>query len=337
MTGRSDGGPVDLRLARMAYVGARSGQAPDARIEGFEVIQKDGRARIGLIAATGFSFQSTLAALPDLIGKEPDEIDAATLRKLIPIIGTLRYGSIDFDVPNKEAKTGAPERIRFGVREVEFTAEKPREGIPTHLRFGLRGLTLALPQDTKEEGVKDLVALGYKDLDFSLGFEASWNEAGNELLVQDLSASGAGMGSVRVRGTLGNVTKDVFNPDTAIATVALVGATAKNVAITVENTGLFDRYLAEEARQSKRTPESLRREYGSAAAFAVPMMLGGSQQAKTLGQAVARFIARPPTRLSINARTRSPEGLGLADLASLSEPQAILDRLDITAATDEPL
>ncbi|HEY8384272.1 MAG TPA: hypothetical protein VIL09_19195 [Microvirga sp.] len=336
MKGRSDDGPVDVRLARMAYTGARSGQTPDARMEGFEVIQKDGHARIGLIAATGFSFQSTLSALPDLIGKDTDQIDAATLRKLIPTIGTLRYGGIDFDVPNKEAEPGAPERIRFGVREIEFTAEKPLEGIPTHLRFGLKGLTVALPRDSKEEGVKDLVALGYKDLDLSLGLEANWNEAGNELLIQDLSASGAGIGSIRVRGTLGNVTKDVFNPDTAIATVALVGATAKSLTINVENTGLFDRYLAEEARKSKRTPESLRREYGGAAAFAVPMMLGGSQQAKTLGQAVARFIARP-TRLSINARTKSPEGLGLADLGNLPEPQAILDRLDITAATDEPL
>jgi hypothetical protein len=140
----------------------------------------------------------------------------------------------------------------------------------------------------------------------------------------------------KVSGVIGNVTKDVFNADTAVATVAALAATAKRLEVVVENTGFFERYLAQEAKKVRKTPETLRREYGSAAAFAVPAMLGNSEQSKALGQALARFIARP-TRLRITAQTKSSEGLGVADVMNVTKPASILERLDLTAATDERL
>jgi hypothetical protein len=133
---------------------------------------------------------------------------------------------------------------------------------------------------------------------------------------------------------LGNVTGDVFNPDTALASVALIGAAAKSADLTIDNQGIVDRYLAQEARKQKKSPEALRREYGTAAALAVPIMLGNSPQAKSLGQAVARFIAKPG-RLTVNAKAKSPTGLGLAELLATSEPAALFSKLDVTATTED--
>jgi hypothetical protein len=62
-------------------------------------------------------------------------------------------------------------------------------------------------------------------------------------------------------------------------------------------------------------------------------MLGNSAQAKTLGQAVARFVAKPG-RLTISATTKDPAGLGLADVIATPEPAAILNKLEITATAE---
>jgi hypothetical protein len=141
------------------------------------------------------------------------------------------------------------------------------------------------------------------------------------------------MGTLTLRGTLGNLTKDVFSPDTTVALVSLVGATAKTLDLTVENKGLFDKVMAMQAKEQKRSPDDLRKEYGMAAAVGIPAMLGNSGSAKAVGQAIARFIAKPG-RLSISARAKDSAGLGLADLASLGEPATIFDKLEVTATAE---
>jgi hypothetical protein len=63
-------------------------------------------------------------------------------------------------------------------------------------------------------------------------------------------------------------------------------------------------------------------------------MLGNSPQAKSLGQAVARFIAKPG-RLVVNAKAKSPTGLGVAELLTLSEPASLFNKLDVTATAED--
>jgi hypothetical protein len=325
------------RIARIAYAGATGDRPADVRVEGLEIVAKDGKARIGAIAFTGFSFESTFEGLKDLGDKGLAEPDMAVLRKLVPTIGTMRLSGLDFDVPNEAAKGTdpgvAPKNIKFGVKDIEVTADKPVNGVPTNLRIAVNNVTFAIPGDSTEEGLRDLAALGYKAVDLSWATAMSWNEAGNELVVREIAARGAGMGSVRLRGVVGNVTKDVFDVDNAVALISLLGATAKNVDLTIENDGLFERVIAQEAEKNKTTAESLRREYGMAAAVAIPAMLGNSASAKSIGQAVAKFIAKP-VRLNISARTKDAGGLGIADLASSEQPGTILDKLDVTATAE---
>ncbi|HEX2553293.1 MAG TPA: hypothetical protein VHL98_06310 [Microvirga sp.] len=324
------------RVARIAYTGSVGGLTPDARLEGLEITSPEGTARIGTIAFTGFSFQSTAEGLKALKGKRMEDLDPESLRRLMPTIGTIRFSGLDFDLPN-EAKAGAkgtkPERVRFTLKDLEFTADKPLNGVPTNLRVGLQNFAMPIDPNTQEEGLKDLASLGYKQLDLSFTTAANWNEAGNELVIREVSTRIPEMGAISLKGVIGNVTKDVFNADSAIATVALVGATAKNLDLTVENGGLFERFLTRESKKQSKTPEALRRELGTAAAVMVPALLGNSAQAKTLGQAVARFVAKPG-RLSISAKTKSSAGLGFTDVMMLGEPVEILDKLDISAKAE---
>ncbi len=214
-----------------------------------------------------------------------------------------------------------------------MTADKPIDGVPTNLRLAFENVTFAVPPNAQDDALKTLAALGYGTLDLSLVTAASWNEAGNEFVVREVSVRGTDMGSAVLRGVLADVGRDVFNPDGAVAAAALVGARARNLHLTIENKGLFERVIAAESRKGKKSPEDLRREYGMAAAVAVPAMLGNAPAAKTLGQAVARFIAKPG-RLTISMTAKDPAGLGIADLAATAEPAAILDKLEITATAE---
>jgi hypothetical protein len=319
------------RIARLALTGGSVNQVADARVEGMEIVSNNGKARIATMAFTGFSFRDALQGLKGFGEKPLEKLDAVDLRKLVPTIGTMRLSGLDFDVRNEKAPKA--ENIRFAVKDIEVTADKPVNGIPTNLRMVFENVSFAVPPNSQENGVKELAAMGYRDVDLSFVTAASWNEPGNELVVREVSIRGADMGSAVLRGVLANVDKDVFNPDSAIALVALLGATARNLDLTIENKGLFERVIANEARKQKKSPEDLRREYGMAAAIAVPSILGNSASAKAVGQAVARFVARPG-RLNISARAKSPAGLGIADFAAAPEPAALLDKLDITATAE---
>ena len=191
----------------------------------------------------------------------------------------------------------------------------------------------AIPPGGTEPNLAALREMGYDRLDLSWLVAARWNEPGSEVVLREMSLAGAGMGAVTLRGVFGGVTGEVFKADPGTATVALLGATAKRLDLTVENAGLFEHALGQEARKQSKTPEELRSEYGLAAAIAVPAVLGPSPAAKAIAQAAARFIAKPG-RLSLSARTKDPAGLGIADFPILAEPALLLDRLEVAVTAE---
>jgi hypothetical protein len=148
-----------------------------------------------------------------------------------------------------------------------------------------------------------------------------------------MSVRAANMGNATLTGTIGHVPRDVFHADSTIAAVALVGVTAQSLDLTIQNDGLFERIIAREAKRQQRPPEELRRDYGIAAAIGVPAALGNSGAAKTVGSAIARFVAKPG-RLTIQAKVKDGTGIGLADLAAGADPAAMLDRIEVTARAE---
>jgi len=321
------------RIARMAYRGATAAQPAELRSEGLDITAANGRARIASIAFTGFSFAPTLEALKALGDKPLTAIDERELRKFMPTIGTMRFSGLDFDLPNEKSTAPQPERIRLTARQIEFTADHPLDGMPTNTRVALENVAFAIPQDSTEQGLKDLAAMGYSNLDLSLVAAARWNEADKEIVLSEISMRGVEMGSAVLRGVLGNVGKEAFSADKAVSTVALLGATVRSLTLTVENAGLFERVVVHEARKRDTSPDELRRELGMGAALAVPMLLGNSTATKTLSQAVARFVAKPG-RLTISARAKDPGGVSVTDIALSGEPTAILERIELTATAE---
>jgi hypothetical protein len=314
------------RIARIAYSAAADGRPGEIRLDAFDVTAEDSHVRIGSMAVGGLSLKPFLEAARDMVEVGPEGPDPAQIRKLIPASGTLRLSDI---VVDQTKPGGSP--LHFAIGAIELAADKPVENIPSDMRIAFRDVSIPV-EAAEEGGLQSVADLGYGRIDASVAFGAAWNEPAAELILRDISIRVVGMGSVTATGVLGNVTRDVFSPDTTLAAVALVGATAKSLDIAVENTGLYERIVEREAKRQRRSQDDLRREYGIAAAIGVPAMLGNSAAAKALGTAIARFAAKPG-RLLVQAKTKNGAGLGIADMTANPDPTAILGQLDVTATS----
>lgn len=115
--------------------------------------------------------------------------------------------------------------------------------------------------------------------------------------------------------------------------MALLGATAKNVELKLQNLGLAEKLIENEAKKSKRKVEDVRREYGMMASLGLAAILGPSDGAKALANAIARFVAKPGT-LTVKANAKTATGLGLADVITLGDPTEIFDKIDVEATAE---
>ncbi len=316
-----------LTISRVAYAGG------ETRMEGLAATSADGSMRLGLLSFRGFSFKPVIEGLSRLAGKSESEIGAAELRALVPTLGTIRALDLSFDLPSSSDPDDATKRTRVGVREASVEPGPQRNGIPTSLRLSVANLTADLTSDLQDSGLKTLADMGYRSLDLSWTASAAWKEEARELAIEDFTISGRDMGRIGLRAVAGDIGPDVFSPDSAVALVALLGASARGLEVTVQDGGLYGRLLAQESKIKRKTPDSLRAEYAATATLGIPMLLGGTPQARALGETVGRFLAKPGT-LRVSATPKDPRGLGLTELMSVGDPMALLQRVDLKATTE---
>lgn len=317
--------PFDLGIARMTYAGS------GASLEEIGFSGGGARGKIGRLSLTGFSLGPTIATLRKLAAATANPSDD-DLRRLTPALGTMALQDVSFDLPPEPAAPGkAPEAVaHLGLRNASISFGPPREGVPTASRFSLSGLTLPSAAVAGVPGLGSLALYGYSDLDLNLVADTAWDEGTRELAVREVSVSGKDMGTVRLNGTIGGVGPEVFDPDAAVSSYAMLSATAKALDLTIENGGLFERFIAAQSKVLSLKPEVLTQEYVTASAFGVPAILGNSVAAKAIGSAISQFVAKPG-RLSLSARPKNGTGLGVIDFSAAPTPGAVLDRLEINA------
>jgi hypothetical protein len=249
----------------------------------------------------------------------------------MPTLGTIRLSGLAVTAPQK-SRPGrpAPPPVTLGLDSFELRTAEQFNGVPTSVALSIAGLKAPVVEGPNNPAAKDLLAMGYRNLDLSAKLDLAWDRAKSELAIRSLSLGGAGMGRFEAKGTLGNITEDLFASDMALAQVAALGATVRGLDATLQNQGLFEKLVENEARKAGRKPEDLRREYAMIASLGLSAMLGPSDAAKTLTAAVARFVARPGT-LTLQARSQAAAGLGLADVIALRDPTEILEKIDLQA------
>lgn len=322
--------PVDLRFSRIAF-GEDTPEKSGFVMEGLKFEGGGGKGTIASAGYFGFSLENTIKELRKALAEPDFDPSADDLRRFIPKLGTIRLSGIQITAPQQGKRGAAPlPPIEVGLGTFELKHGEQVNGIPTNMALTLDKLTIPVVESASNPSAKDLLAMGYRNLDLSAKLDLAWQEASKEFAIRALSLGGVGMAKLEATGTLGNVGKEVFSTDMALAQVALLGATAKNLDIKLQNLGIAEKLIENEARKSKRKVEDVRREYGTIASLGLAAMLGPSDGAKALASAIARFVAKPG-KLTVSASSKSPAGLGLADVITLADPTEIFEKIDVKA------
>ncbi|WP_411904068.1 hypothetical protein [Methylorubrum thiocyanatum] len=349
--------PLSFSIGRMSYAGGTEAAITLADV-GFGA--KEAQGKVGRLTLTGFSLEPTITALRRL-AKAPAPTDAspgkgaapaqdpqeAELRRLTPVIGTLTLSDLGLDLaqaavapgpvasgdPLKAPKPVALPPLHIGLRGASMSFGPPKDGVPTESRFSLTGLTMPASAVEGVPGLGSLGLYGYRDLDLDATADTAWSEDKRELSFKELSLSGKDMGRLHLNATLGGIGPEVFDPDAAVSGFAMLSATAKALDLTLENGGLFERFIDAQAKVLSLKPDELRKEYVTASVIGVPVILGNSAAAKAIGAAMGKFVAKPGI-LSISAKAKSGEGLGMVDVSTAPTPAAVLDKLDVSAKAD---
>jgi hypothetical protein len=291
-----------------------------------------GEARFTLreISLKGFSAATAVSALrASMAAGKPAAADENVAR-FIPTLGRLAIAGLDINVPARPAKppaTPATAALKAGLGEFVIDVRAQENGTPSDIRVAVEKLSAPVPRD--DASSKQLLDLGYTQLEVSSRIDIGWDRARSEIRLRETGLEGRDMLNFRLSGVLGNAGKDLFAPDLALMQVAALGLNLQSLQLRLENLGLFDRLLKAEATKAGKEPAALRRDWSALAAIALPAMLGDSPAAKILAGAVARFIASPRV-LTISA-TAPAGGIGLADVIAAGDPKAVLGRVEIKA------
>ncbi len=281
------------------------------------------------VAVEGLDLSATLTALQGLATQSGGmtNVDPATI---IPKVGAVRFAGIDIDVPDTKT-VGQRVRAKLGLFETRMANHVGP--IPADVAVTLDRLQIDIPADTKEKGLQDILAMGYKALDISAKYDQAWSEAAKTLTIKELSLKSGGMASVSAKAEIANVPREIFTLDKAIASVAALGATARSLQISVVNDTLFEKLIAKTARDSRRKAEDVRAELAAGATMMVPMFLGDHPAARPIGVALGKFVAEPKNlRIEVKAKG---DGIGATDFLAVSNPMDLLKKVDITANANQ--
>lgn len=352
-------GPVLFEIGRAAYA---SGPEASTVLENIAIAKGDLRGQIGRLAVSGTSLAPTVAAL-QAIAAEPaagSGISDLEMRRLTPKLGNVVVSDLSIELPPEmepakprpkeiraparspgkasEPKASDPLSVtvspqpphRIALREGALSFGPPRDGVPSTGRLSLSSLSLPADLLAGAPIIGQLPVYGYQTVDFDMVADASLDEKARELSLREITVTGRDIGTVRLAGTLGGIGAELFSGTLPAATLLMFSGSAKSLDLTVENAGLFERFLAAQAKDLSLKPEELRKEYVTASLLGVPIILGNGPAAKGIGAALGQFVMKPG-KLVVHAKSKEPAGIGFIDLGAARSPALVLDRLDVDA------
>ncbi|MBN9062254.1 MAG: hypothetical protein J0H41_07415 [Rhizobiales bacterium] len=325
---RAKGGMMTMSLAKMTIGAFGKRRYPSISTENMDIKAPDGSVSIGAFTFKGIDFNPTAAGLQEAGSAPIEQWAAENWRKLLPNFDGFSVANVNVDVPDEKNKG---QRIKARIGGFDLSLASYLQGIPTDIQSRLSNFVFDVPPATKDNGLKEILALGYKTVDASAALAATWNEQSNTIAISNLSAQSAGMGAVNIKATIGNAIKELFVGDPTMMQVAALGLTAKDVEVKVDNAGVFEKVIARQAQQQGKKPEELRRNMGAMASIIIPGVLGGGEAAQNVANAVSAFLAKPGTLL-VAAKAKDPAGLSMGEAAMASNnPIALIQKVDITA------
>ena len=331
--GISDAKPFNAHLDRMALADLGDAKIGEFSFAGFSTTSDNTRVSLGNVAFRGFDMSAMRTRMKAAASDIAQPLDEAKPRELMPNLREFSLSAFEYRGAGAGIVAGAGRGgANMRINKIETRSSDVYEGIPTALTASLDGLSFDVSATASNDLLRTIAGLGYSQVDLGSRMDVAWKQSAQELAANEVSVAAAGMGALRLKGTLTNVSKDLFAPEPAVAQAAALSALVKNVDLTVTDQGLLNRMIANEAKRSNRTPDAVRSEWVTAAAVGIPRAFGDATAGRTLGAAVSKFIAKPNT---LHVSANAPNGIGAAELMLFSQdPAAFLKRMDVQASAE---
>ena len=307
--------------ATMTRLTLEGGIKPSLILTGLEVQIGPETTRIGELRFEDFSLEPTIKSILAALG-DPKKKNEPPFAEMLPRLGTIALS----DMSLKGSQVGA-----YGgetaLKSFKLQFNNPMGGVPTGMRISFDGLAAALnPNDPSSA---ELLALGYRRIDAAGAIEIDVDKARDLLSFREISLSMKDVGTLHITGSIGKISEVIEATESTEATLAAMGLTIKTLGIGIANEGLFERIISKNAKESGKAPDQVKREIASLAALGLPGLLGASPQAKSITEASTRFLAKPE-RIAFAFRSKSTEGVGLADIINIGKPDDFFALTDVT-------
>lgn len=326
-----EGRPMTFEIGNMIMAGMTPGVYPQISMDDFAInVEGDGSITLGNFTIKQFDLSSTIAALanaPELVDETWLEANA---RALIPAFDGFSFSGLAIDIPDPDADG---ERIVADIDNFDLSLASYINGIPSAVDTSASGIRAALPEDTDDEQLQQLIALGITKIDAGFRLAAAWNADTSSIDIEEVSVSGVDLATVVLSGTIANATEALFSLDENEALMAGMGVAVRALNLDVTDSGLADIILAVVAADQGADPATLRPVFAGLAEGTIIGMMAGAADAAKLGSAVNQFVSGTAKSLNIGIEAKTEPGLSMVDfMAAEEDPTTLIGKVNITAS-----
>ncbi|MBT9292259.1 hypothetical protein [Prosthecodimorpha staleyi] len=227
-------------------------------------------------------------------------------------VGSLKMSDITYSEPN----------TKFSVASISASVD------PANPNKGSASVSkIVVPVDAANPEMKDIVALGYKEIAVDVDSDAVWDEKAQRLSLDRLTIAAKDMGTLNLSFAFGNVSQDALkqlqaSKDDANAQLTVLQSfTIEQIALRFDNASIVDRMLDAQAKAQN----TKRDQYVVGLSAMVPLMIASMNNKpfeKKVSDAVAAFL-KAPKSIAIIAKPAQPVPVAQVVGTAMVAPQTI--------------
>lgn len=312
----TEGKSSTLGVQTLTFVGAKPTSdggftADEIGFDKLEIAESDGKLTIDHASAT-----KVVARAPEVVKKTNG---LANMLEAFEMTGIVVVGEDKKTIP---------------IVSVRATSADWVDGMPRKGSLDIRGITV--PIDPKDDGAKELIALGYGTVSADVSISGSWDDKTGRLEVQQTTA-GANMGGLEIALAIGGLTPDVIakmraaGEDQAKQLELLQGLTLEKARVRWSDASLTGRILSAQAKDQGVDVPTFTKQIK----LMVPMlvsMIGNKDFEGKITKAAGAYLDAPKS-LTVTAKPAQPMPLAQLMGAAMMAPQSLPTVLgaDVTA------
>lgn len=328
--------PVTVSVGSVGIDGYQPGIYPAVTAKAIKVdAGPQGHLDIDQVVVKQIDLSGPIAAVNAAGGQLDPAWFQANYRHLIPAWAGLSMSGIDIAVVDP---TDASQNYAAKVADFDLSLSDYLNGIPTKVSTKATGIDVPIPPNTDNDGQKMLLALGISRVNLNFDIAANWDKTSQTINVDRIAFSGNDLGGFALSTVLGNATDKLFDTDPDTATAAGMALTLKSMKVDLSDSGLADKLFPLLAQQQGAAdPAAYRTQMAGMAEGAALQMLGSTDAARQLGEAIGDFIAGKAKAVSINVVAKDPAGVPTALFEQASnDPTVLANAVDITGSNPAP-